>query len=356
LRALRLGTWTAWVLVAVVAALSLYSYTLTVFVLAGLALYVGLTRLRDRTTLLRCSAAFAAGFAAYVPWLLNLIRHYDTVADSLSSTMYGATGVADVLRACAASLRLAIFDLDFVHSSKPGVVATAMALLALGAALVLVARRYGRRTVLFLIVPILCTVLPLLIPDLLGGGQRMRNSRYFTATYLYLELALTGAICALITARDTLRQLAGLAALVAVLTAGAASCIASAHATTWWSKMQDNSISVASAVNATQRPLVAGDAYLDYALVLSNYLRPDIAVALRPSCYMCADRRKPTLDASIVPAGSYTDVFELGGSPKLHTLLLRLLAAHPGVAYHCINIRHSCTSDLNIEPVFDSQH
>jgi hypothetical protein len=208
--------------------------------------------------------------------------------------------------------------------------------------------------VLFLIVPILCTVLPLLVPDLLGGGRRVRNPRYFTATYLYLELALTGAMCALLTARDTLRQFAGWGALIAVLTAGAVSCFASAHATTWWSKMQDDSISVAAAVNATQRPLLAGDAYLDYALVLSNYLRPDIAVALRPSCYMCGDRTKPTLDASIMPAGSYTDVFELGGSPQLHALLLRLLAAHPGIAYHCINIRHNCASDLNIEPVFDS--
>lgn len=354
LRALRLGTWRAWTLVAALAALCLYTFTLTVFVLAGLALYVGLTRFRERTTLLRCGAAFAVGFAAYVPWLLNLVRHYGTVAASLSSTMYGTAGPGDVLRACAGTLRLAIVDLDFVRSSKLGVAATALALLTLGAALLLVARRDGRRTALFLLVPIVCTVVPLLVPDVLGGGRRVRNPRYFIATYISLELALTGAIAALLTARDSLRRLVGFGALLAVLTVGAASCYASAHATTWWSKMQDDSISVAAAVNATRRPLIAGDAYLDYALVLSNYLRPDIAVALRPSCYMCGDRTKPALDASVMPAGTYSDVFELGGSPRFHALLLRLLAAHPGIAYHCINIRHNCTSDLNVEPVFDS--
>jgi uncharacterized membrane protein len=353
LRALRLDRPAAWGLLTVLTAFSLYVFPLTFLPLAGLASYVLATQWRKPKLLLRCGLALALGTVAYLPWLLILLHHLHAVTDSLASTFQSRTSPGDVLRAFAGSLRLDMFDSNLVRSSHAGVVTTAVAVVTLLVAFIFVALREQPRVWLFLALPILWTTLPLLIPDLFSGGERVRNPRYFTPAYLYFDYCLVGLLYAATASRNARRALIGNAFLVALLAGKAVSCLASSQATTWWNKMQDNSIAVARAVNGTPRPLVVSDAYVDYALVLSNYLRPGVAVALSPSCYECADDAKKQLDVSMLPQGRFTDVFALGPSAQLQSRLKRLIAQrHLGIAYHCINVRHNCISGLNIEPVF----
>lgn len=354
LRALRLDRPAAWYLVAALTAFSLYVFTLTFLPLAGLAGYVLATRWKTPKTLIRCALAFAAGTIAFLPWLFILLSHRQGVADSLAATLQSRTPPGDVLRAFAGLLRLDLFDTNVIRSSPLGVATTAIALLALGAAFAFVLRQERSRVFLFLALPLLCTTLPLLVLDLLTGGQSVRSQRYFIPTYIYLDYCLVGALYVLTTAKGTIRPAVGYVLLAALLTARIASATYSSQAMTWWNKMQDNSLAVAGAIDRSDRPLIVSDAYLGYALVLSNYLRPDVAVVLRPSCYECANRAKPKLDAGVLPPGGYSDVFALGPSPQLQALLRRLIAErHLTAAYRCINVRHSCVSDLNVEPLFD---
>jgi uncharacterized membrane protein len=356
LRALRIDRLAAWWLVAVLTAFSLYVFPLTFLPLAGLAAYVIATRWQSPRVLLRCGLAFAAGTLAFLPWLAILLQHLHAVTDSLASTLRSHAAAGEVLRAFTGSLRLGLFDPNLVRSSHPGVAATAISLLTLVAAFAFVVRRERPQVWLFLALPILFTTLPLLIPDLLTGGERVRNPRYFTPAYIYFDYCLVGLLYAATAARSASRALAGYGLLVVILAANAASCFFSSQATTWWSKMEDNSIAVAGAIDRSSRPVVVSDAYLDYALVLSNYLRPDVKVALRPPCYECADRAKESLDASLLPSGQFTDLFALGPSPQLQRFLRALIARrHLKIAYHCINVRHSCASDLNVEPVFSAE-
>jgi hypothetical protein len=282
-----------------------------------------------------------------------LLHHLHAVTGTLASTLGNGTSRGEVLRAFAGTLRLNVIDTNLTRSSHLGFAATAAGLLTLLVAFVVVARHERARVYLFLALPILFTTLPLLIPDLLGGGQRVRNPRYFTSAYIYLDLTLAGLVYVVSSVRTRSRVVAAYAILIVLLASRAASSFVSSQATTWWNKMQDNSIAVADVIDSTPRPLIVSDAYIDYSLVLSNYLRPDIRVALRPSCYECANPAAAKLDASVLPPGHFTDIFAVGPSPQLQALLHSLIAQrHLTVAYHCVNVRHSCPSGLSIEPVF----
>jgi hypothetical protein len=167
-------------------------------------------------------------------------------------------------------------------------------------------------------------------------------------------LALAGALAFATALRDA-RRYAGYAALAMLLAVRAYSSFAASEAETWWNKMQDDSIAVARSVNAAKLPLVVSDNILDYSLVLSEYLRPDVMLVLRPRCYLCTESSAPPLDAGLLPDRPFTDVYALGPSPRLQARLRELIAARGlNVAYHCINARHNCPSELNVEPVFDA--
>ena len=352
LRAIRLNRPADWVLVAALTVFSLYVSALTFLVLAGFAGYVLVTQWGKRRLLVACGLAFAFGAIAYIPWLYELYRHLHTVVDSLATTFGGPASKSATFRAFVGLLRLNLFDVDLIRSSSFGIVATGLAALAIAVTIAFVVRHEPARVWLFLALPILTTALALVVPDLFSG-QRVHNPRYFMPVFLYLDFFFVGLFASNVW-RSSRRGVAlSYVLLIALLSARTASAAASSQALTWWNKMEDNSIYVADAVNRSERPLIVSDAYLDYALALGNYLRPDVAVAVRPPCYMCSDRSKPILDATVLPAGHYTDLYALGPSPRLQQLLKALIAQRdPNIVYHCINIRHNCDSDLNVEPVF----
>jgi uncharacterized membrane protein len=352
LRAIRLDRPADWWLVAALTTFALYVYPFTILVIGGLAAYMLATQWTNRRLLLRCGLAFAAGTLAFLPWALILLQHLRGSLHSFAVVLQARLSPSGILRSFAGLLRLNIYDDNRVRSSGLGVATTAGALLVFGWAVAFVARRERPRVSLFLILPLLATTLPILVSDLFGGGI-VRLPRYFTPCYLYLEYCLVGLLAAMIGTRKIGRPVWGYAFLIILLGARTASVIQSAQAMTWWNKMQDNSIAVARTVDRSARPLIVSDADLLYALALSNYLRPDVAVAMRSPCYECADHTQPKLDAGLIPPGHFTDLFELGPSERLQTVMRNLMAHERlSIAYHCINIRNNCASDLNIEPVF----
>jgi len=354
LRALRLDAFGAWALFATLVAFGLYVHLLTALPLGGLALYVLLTRWRDRGKLLRFALAFAIGCVALIPWLIFLLRDLPAVTDSLATTFHASTTRTEVLRAFLGALRLDFLDLNWVTSSRASSAATATASLLIAIAVVNVIRRQPPRTRLFIVVMLLATTLPLLIPDLIGQGQRVRQQRYLVPAFIVVDFCVVGWLSFLLDSTTAVRAAWGYVLLTGVLVAGTVSCAVSSGAETWWSTQEDNSISVARAVNRSRRPLLVSDVYLGYLLVLSNYLDSDVQTVLSPKCYSCRNAVAPTLDATVLARRSFTTLYAVGPSPTLRRFLAEFVAEHPGVALTCINVRKNCSSDLNIEPIFSS--
>lgn len=163
---------------------------------------------------------------------------------------------------------------------------------------------------------------------------------------------MIGWLALLLGAASRTRVAAGFALLLAVLFARTVSLAASSQAETWWTTQQENSIAVARVVNRSEKPLLVSDAYLIYPLVFANYLRPDVAIVLRPLCYECADPSPPQWDPSMFPQGSFTNVYALGPSAVLNRLAAAYAASHGNVRYECIDIHSNCLSSLNVWPVY----
>ncbi len=344
LRARRLDRMSGWVEVAGLVALAFYTDLLTVLPLLGLAAYASIVDFRSPRRLLRCLAAIGIGSLAVVPWLVFLARDWHAVTRSLATTFHARTTPGDVLRAFVGALKLNVLDFNWVTSTRAAFVATAIVLALIVWGFLATIRRRPRRVWLFLLLPVAVTACALVIPDLLRGGQTVRNPRYFIPIFIGLDLLFAGYFDQLLAGTHRARVAFGWA-LSLLLVARIVSLAASAQATTWWSDQEDDSLTVARTINATQRPILVSDAYLD--LVLSNYLRPGVALALRPRCYECLDRTPPKLDASVLPRGHFTDVFAFGPSPQLQSLLKRLIAERSDrPAYHCLDVKNSCTASV----------
>ena len=354
LRALRLDRARPWWLVGILLTVAFYVDPLSLPVAVGFVGAVLVTRWHERAVLMRCGLAFGGALLAYMPWLVVIFVHYPAVQNSLVGLSKDKLSLFEIVRAFAGWLKLSFFDLDFVSSSMLGIACTAVALVIIAYALVFVMRHESRQRWLFLLLPIVLSTVPFMLEDLLFSGQRTRQARYFIPCYLFVDYLVVGVFAAQTNIRSGLRAWPWYVALCALLFAGVVSCALSSRAVTWWSTEGDNSIAVARVVNQTREPILVSDRYLVVPLVFANYLRPDIQVVLRPRCYLCVDHAPQRITADMLPRGPFTDAFALGPSPELQQVL-RTWAGRDDVraVYHCINVEHNCTSDLNMEPVFD---
>ncbi|MGH7727696.1 MAG: glycosyltransferase family 39 protein [Vulcanimicrobiaceae bacterium] len=351
LRAVRCNATSTWALVGVLFAFGLYVFPLTLAIGCGLALGAFAISPR-RSVMVPCGLAFGAGLIAYAPWLVILFAKRHTISVGIGSSLANRLPPLEVLRAFAGGLRLNFLDLGFERSSALGAATTTAVLIVIALALVFVARRYPARVSLFVLLPLLVSSLALVLPDLIFVGQHVRTFRYFMPVILFVDLAVVGLLTSTTSAASRSRAVLAFVALVAILGARVLSCVASARADTWWSDSWDSTIAVAQTINREPQPLLVSDNLLMFSLALSNYLRPDVAVALRPRCYLCTGRGLPLFATDNVPRGYFTTVFALGPSAQLQRLVqVEIGARDAQERYRCINVFRNCTSDINVLPL-----
>jgi len=354
LRALRLGKTRPWWLAGSLLAVSLYADPLTLPVALGFAAAIFLTRRHERAVITRCGLAFGGALLVYSPWLFVIFSNLAAVQRSLGTVLKAKLTLFEIVRSLAGSLKLNFIDLGNFSSSTFGIVSTAVALVVIAYALVFVVRHDSPRKWLFLLLPILFSTLPFMLEDLVFSGQRVRQIRYFIPCYLFVDYLVVGVLAAQTGIRSGLRVWPWYVAFCVLLLSRVLSCAVSSRAVTWWSTEWDNSIAVAQVVNQSPKPVLISEQYLLYALVLANYLRPDITVVLRPQCYLC-DLPPERVTARMLPRSPFADAFALGPSPRLQYLIRKWSGdVRVRARYRCINVRRNCKSDLNVEPVFDA--
>jgi uncharacterized membrane protein len=176
-------------------------------------------------------------------------------------------------------------------------------------------RSGNRRSTTFIVFALCLPMLPLLVRDLVSGGELVVQSRYFTPLYLGIELAVAAFFGSALTA-------AGPAArgwrigLGVLLGAGVLSCAVSSQATTWSTKDFEQNRSVAQAVNHAPNPLVISDFDTSRALGLAYYLDPPVKLRLQLHCDQCTVAA-PAGGDLLANAASAGTLFLLGPSAEL---------------------------------------
>ena len=241
LRALRLGTRPSWLLYGLTLVLGLYTYVLTALVMLGHGAYVVLQQGQRprpwlRWPLVAYGLVSAGAIVAFLPWGIGAILLQPQPGASWTANPIPAKIFAQIwgLHLNRAFI-LTVGDFGFDHWS------TYLALpLLLGltvAAFATICRQTPPRTWLFILTLIGGSVLPLLLPDLILGGQRSTSSRYLIPAYLGLQLTVAYFLCHLLAAKSRGQRWIGGTIAAGVLTVGIISCGIAAPAEAVWTKV-----------------------------------------------------------------------------------------------------------------------
>ncbi|MBD2462348.1 glycosyltransferase family 39 protein [Oscillatoria sp. FACHB-1407] len=278
LRAMRLHQWQHWAVYGVTLTVSFYTAVFSALVAIGHGLYVicrqplKIWRVEDgfqmQWQLTRRAIAFlitgAIAVVAFIPWLYFLVRYL--------SVLKASAGWVTVSLPIDMTVRMWLFNLTRVFFDM-GARASASDLLLHGFAMVpillleiyalyFLVRHAPKPVWLFVVALCIGTSLPLVVPDILSGGQRSTVTRYLLPFFLSLQLAVAYLIAHLLTTTKRSYQAVGVVLSVGLAIAGIVSGGAHLQANTWWNKvMSYHHPEIAQLLNSSDSPLLITDSY-----------------------------------------------------------------------------------------------
>ncbi|MBT3221791.1 MAG: hypothetical protein HN348_22155, partial [Proteobacteria bacterium] len=267
-----------WALYSVFTLLAFYtSFSTLTMVLAQIAFLIVHERGRvaSRTGALSIGALLACALL-FLPWALALYRHYEAFQISMRWSKEIVIPNSSLLRILAMNASRSVVDFWPELDNPTAWVATVLTVSLMASALYYLARHARPQASILILLLVAVPIGFLLIPDLLFGGIRSVSARYFTPSWIAIELALAfllssekGPLPKAI--RDTI--------LAAVLCLGLASCWSNARQDAVWTMGTSYSLpKVARIINQSPAPLVIGNNELHHPgnlMALSNMLDQD---------------------------------------------------------------------------------
>jgi uncharacterized membrane protein len=322
LRACRLGTPASWALYTFYVVVGLYVYPFTLFVLLGCGLYVvANAALRTRRQLISFALSAAAALALFAPWLSLIVR--DIVRSR--GVPRGMTGImlhshlpakttALIFLRNVRGMFLDFGRFSFAHHSSTALNAVLTFVIAalVAYALFFVWRTNPKRVFFFIALVLFVPAIPLLGHDLIFGGILVDQSRYFTPTYIGIELAIAALLATAAASRPARRAWAPV--LVLLIAGEALSCGISSQADTWSNKDYEVSRDVAAVINEAKSPLVVSYE-TSRTLGLSYYLAPSVPLRVRLKCDTCNTPANAHADL-LAHTAPFDHVFLLGPTPS----------------------------------------
>lgn len=286
LRVLRQGNRAGWVAYGVVLAVSAYTSLFTAMVWVSHGLYLALQvwpqgeGKRPRLGPL-LNWLFASGLAGllFSPWMFVILVNRDRFQEKTSWVNFSAP-FPNLVKLWGLHISSVFIDLGFPLEHPYTYIAPALVLPLMGWALWRLCRRTPRSTWLLLVLMLAVPPAMLILPDLVGGGQRSLNTRYFFPTLNIAVVVVAYLLTHLWQQRP--RVAAGVMALV--FTAGVVSCSLSAVSNTWWNKgLSYHNIRTAAVLNRLEQPIVVSawsNNLLGNLVSMAYHLDPDVQLQI----------------------------------------------------------------------------
>ncbi|NET35316.1 MAG: hypothetical protein F6K19_25355 [Cyanothece sp. SIO1E1] len=257
LRALRVKSITSWGVYAITLALGFYTFLLSALVAIAHGLYTILTgHRRWLKTIPAYLLASLGGVLLFAPWMLMLINNWFKVRQATAWTL-NSTSKIGLVKSWIYNL-IALF-IDFgLERQYPYVFWVAIPmLLLLIYALYSLCRQTPKQTWLFVVLLIGVTSLPLILPDLMWGGQRSISARYFIPSYIGIHLVVAYLLTDKLTQVRAIQQKIGWFLATILIVGGVVSCGMISQAQVWWHHAigRDNP-QIAEIINQVPNPLV----------------------------------------------------------------------------------------------------
>lgn len=262
LRSMRRQTWQSWAIYAVTLTLNLYTFLFSIFVAIAQGLYVLIIeKFRWSQTVKAYLLAACAGILAFLPWLIVIIKslgYIQTSSDWTSNSyVFGW-----LLQRWLIHLGILFFDINLSYQRIT--LPVILVLLIIVFSWYYLGQHAPKKAILFLVLLMATSALPLMLPDIILGGKRSTIPRYQIPFYLGIQLSIAYFLAYPFLSKSIhqfQRSLIKVSAII-LLFYGIFSCTISSQNPFWWnksfSKHQYNK-ELATIINQADNPLLISD-------------------------------------------------------------------------------------------------
>lgn len=289
LRAMRLNNNLNWALYALTLVVGLYTNLLTVLMAIAHGIYVFLlNKFRLSQTFTAYFISSLTAFLAFFPWCFLMVANFNDI-DWVKNEITLTTLVSRwLLNFSAIFFDPAIgysdkfidiksgYDKFHINLNNPVIYVIMTTVLTIIIYAIYSAIKSTKKQVwLFLLILMVAPTIPLLLKDLIYGGQRSSIPRYLIPCYLGIQLAVAYLVSKKIAANKLWSIIA-----VVIISGGVVSCAISSQSETWWNKYSSYyNPPVARIINQKNQPLVIGSNAIRVTS-LSYLLKPKVKIML----------------------------------------------------------------------------
>ena len=287
LRAIRLETHSVvsqrqriicWGLYAITVGLGLYSQLLFILVIMGHGIYIFVTEIIMRLkthnyfSLRKITGyliATLSGIIAFIPWILCIINNFSELG-----WVANKINILTLLTRLGVNINSVVFDVQIgtkerlfdVISGKDNLqfgmdnlwlYTVLPTLILIGYSLKFLCKNTPQSIWLFILILILSTATPLVLKDLISGGQRSSIARYLIPCYVGIQLAIAYLLSNKITTKNINQQKLWQIITIILISGSVLSCTMSSQSETWWNKYSSYyNPPVAKIINQATQPLI----------------------------------------------------------------------------------------------------
>ena len=331
LYAMRVKTKSSWIIYALTLVLAFYSYLFSGLVAVGQGIYVlFIERLRWSKTLKSYLLAATVSLLFFLPWLIIFFANESEVSSGwawvvkdLSPLNFYQRWVTNLVRGFFDVQwgNHDPFDVPFGYDQPTAYLIVPIVFLV-AYAIYFLFRNTPKQIWLFVLLLMVSTSLPLVLPDVISGGRRSTIPRYQLPSYLGIQLAVSYLLSTKLSSisASLWHQKLWRLITVALISCGVISCGFIAQSTTWWTKYTDYyNADVARVINQSTSPLLCSDSSPNRILAISHLLDPNVRIKL---VKIPKEGAEFPLEKLPDISGNYSDVFFLETVPPASFLRL----------------------------------
>ncbi|MBD2409986.1 hypothetical protein FACHB389_28525 [Nostoc calcicola FACHB-389] len=248
------ATWSVYVITLTI---SLYTFLWSGFVAVAHGVYVIATaRFKLTETVRNYLLATLVSFLAFMPWMTVAIGDFFQFLISGNKATTQSSLIPTIPFLLMQISRI-FFDINLTLENPLSYLITPLFLIFVGYAIYFLCLTSNYKVWLFIITLIVVPALPIILPDLSGGGIRAFTEPYLIPSYLGIQLAVAYLLTTQLYNESLSRRTIWHIIMALVIICGLISSKASSQAETWWNKgMNYGNPQVAQIINQSTSPLL----------------------------------------------------------------------------------------------------
>lgn len=273
LRAIRLQTQRSWMIYAATVVASIYSFTLSVLMIAAQGIYVAgvslkkthLKKFELSQPLISYFQAIFIAILTFIPWSLLIILRWDQLRGN-TAHLIDQTDSLFLIKGWIFGLSSLFFDpsgswlYELVNESDRlwmYLIRLPFLILA-GYSVYFIIKKTPPKISLLPVAFIGVQVILMMLPDLIFQVRTSFSARYMIPLYIGIQLSIAYLLADRITSD---RRRIGQGVMVAIVSSGVISCAIASHSDVWWNKGEPSFHypQIANLINQSDRPLLVSN-------------------------------------------------------------------------------------------------